>query len=692
MCGIQTGYRDAFGQWRSAGESALLRALEALDVPLGHPAQAGDVLRGRRRKAWGRVAQPVNVLWDDQPHVIPLRLRRVVANGPYEAVVEHEDGRTTRFHGRLEQMRDMGGTSVEGESFFIRGLAIPSSLPWGYHRLQLQCAGQAFNTLLLRAPLRAASLPGEGDRPRPVLFAPLYALQSRRGWGAGDYSDLGEFADWAARQSVRMIATLPLLPTFLEQPFEPSPYSPISRLFWSEFFVDPRRAPEFEACEEARRLVGATSFQLAVDELRSARHVDYARLWSLKRPVLAALARHLRQSPARWRERMDEWSRAVPSARDYARFRAYHDARSGAPWMQWPEPARSGRIELDDCDPAAVDLYLYSQRLAHEQMRDLADDPAKAKLYLDLPLGANPDGFDLWRERRSFASGISTGAPPDPIFTGGQDWGFAPFHPEHIREDGYRYLAACLRHHFSCARVLRIDHAMCFHRLFWVPHGMGASHGVYVRYRPEEFYAVLTLESRRHEAALVGEDLGTVPGEVRDAMERHGVRRTYAMQLELRPSEENPLGRVPEGSVACVNTHDLVPFAAFWAGEDVEERRRAGLLSSQDCERERADRDRAKQCLVSYLRSSGRLGPNSAEPEAILLACLRELCQGPAALVQINLEDLWGERERQNLPGSTIEHPNWTRKLRHPLDSPVFCGETASLIRQIALLCGSEAQ
>jgi len=102
------------------------------------------------------------------------------------------------------------------------------------------------------------------------------------------------------------------------------------------------------------------------------------------------------------------------------------------------------------------------------------------------------------------------GAPPDGFFIKGQNWGFPPLHPERIRTQGYRYTIACLRHHLAQASVLRIDHLMGLHRLFWIPPGMPAHEGVYVRYRAEEFYAILALESHRHEALIVGEDLGTI--------------------------------------------------------------------------------------------------------------------------------------------------------------------------------------
>src|SRR5262249_19677229 len=190
--------------------------------------------------------------------------------------------------------------------------------------------------------------------------------------------------------------------------------------------------------------------------------------------------------------------------------------------------------------------------LADEQLSRLASSAREAGpgLYLDLPLGVHGHGYDVWRERPSFAVGASGGCPPDLVFPRGQDWGFPPLHPEGIRADGYSYVCAYLRHQMKSAGVLRIDHMPVFHRLYWVPAGMEASDGVYVRYPAEELYALFSLESHRHRTALVGEDLGTVPPEVPESMARHGVHRMYVLQYAARPEAEAALPPPPEESVA----------------------------------------------------------------------------------------------------------------------------------------------
>ena len=51
-----------------------------------------------------------------------------------------------------------------------------------------------------------------------------------------------------------------------------------------------------------------------------------------------------------------------------------------------------------------------------------------------------------------------------------------------------------------------------------------------------------------------------------------------------------------------------------------------------------------------------------------LETALRKLMKSEADLVGITLEDLWHETKRQNVPGTTDEHPNWRRPLRYGLE------------------------
>ena len=381
----------------------------------------------------------------------------------------------------------------------------------------------------------AESVHGRARREAGLgVFLPLYALHSQRSWGSGDFTDLARLAEWTAAMGGTTVSTLPLFAAFLDGPFEPSPYAPASRLFWNEFFLDVTAAPELASCEPARKIIASAEFASEIDKLQREATVDYKRGMALKRRVLAELTRSCFDGAPERQRALREFVRERPAVEDYARFRAVAERR-GESWPNWPEPLRGGRIDECDYDEEVRRYHLYVQLLAHEQLTALRQAAANVRLYFDLPVGSSGNSYDVWRERDVFATQLSVGAPPDALFSLGQDWGFPPMHPDKLRQQGYRYYRAIIGNLLRYGRVLRMDHVMGLHHMYCVPRGMDARHGVYVRFPAEEMYAILSLESHRHRALIVGEDLGTVPGYVHTAMSRHAIHRTYVVQYEAAP-------------------------------------------------------------------------------------------------------------------------------------------------------------
>ena len=431
-----------------------------------------------------------------------------------------------------------------------------------------------------------------------------------------------------------MVSTLPLLAAFLDKPFEPSPYSPASRLFWNEFYIDPARVPEFAM------LPASVRSQRFPD--KASRYVDYKVATREKRKVLDTLAQSFfSKGSERRRQEFQRFLEENPESTAYAQFRA--------------------RIETSGKgghDRRAEEFHLYVQWIVRQQLHELAltMSAGGSFLYLDLPLGLHRDAYDVWRFPDLFVKGVSGGAPPDPVFTTGQDWAFQPLHPQAMREDGYRYAIAVLRNHLRYAKLLRIDHVMGLHRLFWIPDGSKGDRGVYVRYPAEEMYAILSLESHRAQAGIVGENLGVVPPEVNRAMDRHNIRQLYVAQYETAvESGTTALRKPPRGSVASLNTHDLFPFQAFLEGSDIETRLRLKLLKSEDATVERKQRARISRALRRFAGKD------------VLKGCLDFLAKSPASVVLVNLEDLWKETAAQNVPSTTTQHPNWKRAMRYSM-------------------------
>jgi 4-alpha-glucanotransferase len=696
--GVQTAHWDGLGQRRNASDDALVAVLRSLGAPLDHPDDAPEALRQMGLAAWKRLAPPAAVVWDGAAPTLRLRFPEPSGPMPGRAVLRRagappgEAPRTVSF--RLPELPRTDAAEVDNQRFVEAELDLGGDLALGRYRVELEVAGLAdageLPPIHLIAGPRRAFVPRQDERGWGV-FVPLYALHSSRSQGIGDLTDLSRLVDWVRGLGGEMVGTLPLLSSFLGEvspeapaptypPCDPSPYAPVSRLFWNELFIDLDRLPELGDSPEARRLRQDGGLAGAGAGAPAAGHVDPVRVMARKRPVLDACGAAFFASGGDRSSAFRRFLDRHPRVRDYARFRAATETY-GRSWHVWPDGPRGGDLAAADADPARERTHLYAQFRAAEQAEAVAGG-----LYLDLPLGVHPDGYDAYREREVFLADVSAGAPPDPLFTRGQDWGFRPLHPRTLRASGYRYFAECLEHPMSASRVLRIDHVMGLERVFCVPFGMEARDGVYVHHPMEELLATLTLASVETETRLMGEDLGTVSDEVRTAMGEHALLRTFVLQFGLDPDRTPPIEPVPRDSVASVNTHDVPTFAAFWQGRDLELWQELGLMTpeevDQESERRKALRRRVGGWAVAARPAEGR-APDPDDPLAVLPALIEALGASDARYVLVNLEDLWGEEEPQNVPGTSTERPNWTRRTALGLDEILTRKDLADRLRSL---------
>jgi 4-alpha-glucanotransferase len=652
---VQTAYDDDQNRRRAASPEALLAVLRVLGAPVQRIEDAPDGLRHRQQQIWQRPLEPIAVAWDGRAEPLKLRLPMHQIESEVACRLELESRETKTWSSRLYELPEVQVADIEGVAFTVRSLWLPEDLPLGYHRLTVEVAEQPCECLVISSPTRAYSRPGQGKLWG--AFLPLYALRSANDWGVGDFTDLGNLIDYVQNQGGGIVGTLPLDAAFLDEPFEPSPYSPASRLFWNELYLDVNRLLREAGIDDFR---GRQEIKREISELRALKLVDYQRVAAVKRQALERIVRKAFEGIPN-----PEFQRFLtmhPRLADYAAFRATVEKRR-ASWHSWPDGLRDGHLQASDYDEFNFRYHAYVQWLASRQLRELSDR-ASARgpgLYFDLPLGVNPDSYDVWRDRGAFALGVSAGAPPDHFFTKGQDWGFPPLHPENSRDTGYKYLRDTLQHHFRYAGMLRIDHLMGLHRFYWVPEGLGAAHGVYVRYPDEELYAVYCLESNRHKTILVGEDLGTVPPAVRPAMARHNIHRLYIGQFEIEPNYERPFSPAAPGAIGSLNTHDMPTFAAFWTGIDISDRMAVGYLDEQTSRQEAERRHHVREAVKQYLRRVGFLGDNDDLPY-LLRGCLQAIATTDVAFVLANFEDLWQATQPQNVPGTWRERPNWRRR------------------------------
>ena len=616
--GVHTRYTDGLGRKIVVAPETLARVCAALGAPVARPGDAPEALRARRAAGRAGLVPPVVVAWGGV--LTPLAPRIA---GRVRAELRLESGEVARLQ-------------VSG-----RSIRAARRLPFGYHRLAVEAGRRRETCTVIAAPGRAWHRPG--SHRSWGVGTHLAALRSARSRSLGDLRDLESLCRWVRDRGGDLVTVLPLTPTFNTVPPEPSPYSGVSRLFWSELILDlgDRHRP--------------TAAPATLDVTRAAAEVR------------AALASH----PAPPASEVD-----AELAR-YARFRGAQ-ARLGRNWRDWPAAARAGNPRPADVDADEERFHLVAQTMVRRQLHDLRSRLEKdgTRLGLDLAVGGHPDGYDPWSRQDLFGDGMSVGAPPDLVFPSGQDWGFAPVLPDASRREGHRYLAASIATQAALAGVLRVDHIMAWTRLYWIPHGFGLHEGTYVSYPAEELFAVLTLESHRGRCEVVGENLGNVPREIYEALPRH---RIWGMYLAQFQASKDP--RVsPPGSrdMALVGTHDTPTFAGWLGGADITERVRYGLLKR---EAEPAVREERAQATARLAR---RLGGGVDEPRELFARLLEWLGRSRSPLVVPWLEDFWLEDRGVNLPGTPSSvRPNWQGPMRRLLDELLADPEVAELARRL---------
>ena len=546
-------------------------------------------------------------------------------------------------------------------------------VPWGYHELRTSDG----TTRLIVTPDCAQPV---GSGRQTGLGVMLHGLRSNRNWGCGDFRDLTDLIDWAVpAMNASFIALNPLHAIHNRSPYNTSPYLPNSIFYRNFLYLN------IEAIAGYSVIRHQLNHETELEHLRETPHVQYERVAAVKRRALDLLFQALPPDEAAL-----EW---IASEGELLRLYATHCAldeyiHAANPdswiWPDWP-------VELQSPDSPAVHHFagehqkeilfhswlqwLIDQQLAAVQRHALAAGMSIG-LYHDLALATDRCGADLWAHQEFFIPGCRVGAPPDDFSPVGQDWSFPPPNSQRHRQDGYQLFAQSIRKSLRHGGALRIDHVMRLFRLYWIPPGKSAVEGAYVRDRPDELIRILALESRRAGAIIIGEDLGTVEPGVRETLAGFGILSYRLLYFERDGGMFKPPAAYPHLALVSTTTHDLPTITGFWTGADIDARLEARTIDAQSAATQQASRIHDKQRLLDALFSAQLLAQDyeqdaSRIPELtgeLHSAIMGYLATTPSALWLVNQEDLTKEPAQQNLPGTTAEYPNWSRKMRLSLE------------------------
>lgn len=647
--GVQQDFWDIFGRRHFTEPETNRAILTALGLDCASEESLRDSLARREEAERGRPLPPVLVVSENSP--LPL-------HGNLDLEIVTEGGETHRV--RIEN-----------------GHADPPlKLPLGYH----EAHAQGCSMRLIVTPDRA-HLPAPGKHAG--LGLTLYGLRSQRNWGCGDFRDLCDLIAWAAAiLHVDFIALNPLHAIHNRAPYNTSPYLPNSIFYRNFLYLDVESVRGYASIRE--RFENAETRE-AMARLRAAEIVAYEQVASLKRRALDLIfdAHPPGAECAKWIANEGDLLRRYAT---YCALDEFLHARNPDLWVwpDWPEEYR------DPESPAVKRFAAEHEReiLFHGWLQWNVDlQVARAQqcakdagmsigLYHDLALATDRCGSDLWAHRRFYVNGCGVGSPPDDFSPTGQDWSFPPPDAREHRLDGYRLYTESIRKTLRHGGALRIDHVMRLFRLYWIPRGHDAAHGAYVRDRANDLVRILALESVRNNAVIVGEDLGTVEPEVREILAGFGVLSYRLLYFERMDGGFKPPDRYPEQALAASTTHDLATIAGFWTGADIEARLQAGTIDHAGYDAQRADRARDKQHLLDALFSEHLL-PAAYESKAECIpeltgelhyAIIGFLARTPCLLWLVNQEDMTKEIPQQNLPGTTAQYPNWSRKMRWSIE------------------------
>ncbi|WP_350597662.1 4-alpha-glucanotransferase [Pseudomonas sp. 65/3-MNA-CIBAN-0223] len=550
---------------------------------------------------------------------------------------------------------------------------LPGLVPVGYQHVSID--GQQFT--LAVAPARCYSVGDAVDNPIPRawgLSVQLYSLRRPGDGGFGDTQALEDLARVAGERGSDALAISPLHAMFSSDTQRYSPYSPSSRLFLNSLYA----APGAILGERAvRAAIDATGLAAEFKHLEELALIDWPVAAEAKHRLLQALYEGFVQGEHPLHPDFSSFRHAGGEAlENHCRFEAIQEARAAKgealDWREWPEqwqdPRSAALAEFAEENAGRIGFFAFCQWLITRCL-ERAQTAARGSgmsigLIADLAVGADGGGSQAWSRQDELLASLTVGAPPDILNRTGQGWGISAFSPEGLVRNGFRAFIEMLRANFAHAGGLRIDHVMGLQRLWVIPNGASPADGAYLYYPVDDLLRLLTLESHRHQAIVLGEDLGTVPEGLQEKLIARSILGMRVLLFEQDNAQFKSILDWPDNALATTSTHDLPTLNGWWHGRDIDWNARLGMTDASSEIEWRRHREREREGLRRVLGEDPQnFREESHETDQVLDASVRFLGHTRAPLVLLPLEDALGIEQQANLPGTINTHPNWSRRL-----------------------------
>ncbi len=610
LCGIWPDYHDLSGAQRSTSPDTQKAFLRAIGLDVSSDSAISASLAALRHEI------------DDRWF-------------PEEIIVQSDTPAPQNFgYGARWSLRLDGDDTIVAKGEPADHITLPP-LPAGVYLLTAATDERSEDIVVLAAPASLPSIEDLTDASKLWgLNLSLYGVRSDRNCGLGDFEDLARAAELAGSMGAGFLGINPLHTMGYCDFVAISPYSPSHRGFLNTTYIALDHIPALTAKIRAP----------AFERLRDTDTVQYADHKLAHHAALEAAYALFADAPKDVHAQFEAFKQTGgPDLEEFAHYEALSEIH-GPKWQNWP---------ADPAMPPAtrINFHMWLQWVADTQ---LASAQARGKaaglalgLYLDLAVGSRRDGAESWCEQSAVAQGVSIGAPPDHLSPEGQNWNLTAFAPRKLRSMCYRPFRRIIAQTIRHAGLIRIDHVLGLNRSYWIPDD--GSPGGYIRQPFESFLAIIKIEAARHQCAVVGEDLGLVPDGFRDTMQRNGFYGYSVLQYEKTDNGafRDP-AETPAQVLSCFATHDTPTLKGYETGRDIDWWEKLNWITPEVAQAVHIARDREVQAF----RGDGDF-------EKLVNT---RLAHSNASLVAVQLDDVLGAVDAQNLPGTIDQHPNWRRK------------------------------
>jgi len=413
-----------------------------------------------------------------------------------------------------------------------------------------------------------------GIRDHHGINVPLFSLHSQHSCGIGEYPDLIPLIDWCHAIGFDVIQLLPLNDTGPET----SPYCALSAYALNPIHLGLSHLDHASENSSLNKQISELQ-QLTTRTQR----VDYKSVQTRKDHFLREYYRlygstiTAQNEYKTFKERQSFW------LNDYALFKALKVQQGWHPWEEWPPFLRDPDPSFFSSPPANIkeeaDYHIFLQYLCFMQFTNVKAHAEEKNVFIkgDIPILINRESADVWRHRNFFFLDIVAGAPPDMYSQEGQKWGFPLYNWDAIASQQYRWWIERLAVATNFYHIYRIDHIVGFFRIWGIPLQHTARDG---RFIPEDTNTwiphgetIMKVMLANSSMLPIGEDLGTIPPEVRVCLKTLGICGTKVMRWERRWNEDrgyiNPKD-YPKESMTTVSTHDSETLEIWWKKQTEE--------------------------------------------------------------------------------------------------------------------------